>query len=136
MELTDEQRALLDGAAGPYLTRCVRGLVAWGRVMGARRLVRTVHTLYVTLDQLNVPENTPEQVRVQREIAEMAVRAGLSAHLHLRPVPGRQRASESEICAWTKSSAVVYANSILGARTTRHGNESAIAASLPETTSS
>jgi len=37
---------------------------------------------------------------------------------------------KGEICAWTESSAVVYANSILGARTTRHGNESAIAASL------
>ena len=35
---------------------------------------------------------------------------------------------KGEICAWTESSAVVYANSILGARTTRHGTESAIAA--------
>jgi len=37
---------------------------------------------------------------------------------------------KGEVCAWTESSAVVYANSILGARTTRHGSESAIAASL------
>jgi predicted aconitase len=37
---------------------------------------------------------------------------------------------KGEICCWTESSAVVYANSILGARTTRHGTESAIAASL------
>jgi predicted aconitase len=37
---------------------------------------------------------------------------------------------KGEVCAWTESSAVVYANSILGARTTRHGTESAIAAAL------
>jgi predicted aconitase len=37
---------------------------------------------------------------------------------------------KGEICAWTESSAVVYANTILGARTTRNGTESAIAAAL------
>ena len=37
---------------------------------------------------------------------------------------------KGQICAWTESHAVIYINSILGARSTRHGNESAIAAAV------
>ena len=174
MELTPEQRAILEGARGPYLAQCMRWLVEWGEVMGARRLVRcdnthvllcvpnlvargasartletfaeglkeacrhpvashcvaTVHTLFVTLDPLDVPENDPGQVRVQREIAEMAARAGYLTTFTCAPYLVGNVPLKGEICAWTESSAVVYANSILGARTVRHGNESAIAASL------
>lgn len=174
MELTAEQRAILEGARGPYLAQCMRWLVEWGKVMGARRLVRcdnthvllcvpnlvargasprtleafaeglreacrhpvaphclaTVHTLFLTLDPLDVPENDPAQVRVQREIAEMAVRAGYLTTFTCAPYLVGNVPIKGEICAWTESSAVVYANSILGARTVRHGNESAIAASL------
>jgi len=174
VELTPEQRAILEGARGPYLAQCMRWLVEWGEVMGARRLVRcdnthvllcvpnlvargasprtletfaeglkeacrhpvashcvaTVHTLFVTLDPLDVPENDPGQVRVQREIAEMAARAGYLTTFTCAPYLVGNVPLKGEICAWTESSAVVYANSILGARTVRHGNESAIAASL------
>lgn len=174
MELTGEQQAILGGARGPYLAQCMRWLVEWGEVMGARRLVRcdnthvllcvpnlvargaspqtleafaeglreacrhpvaphclaTVHTLFVTLDPLDVPENDPDQVRTQREIAQMAVRAGYLTTFTCAPYLVGNVPLKGEICAWTESSAVVYANSILGARTVRHGNESAIAASL------
>ncbi|MCS7314240.1 MAG: aconitase X catalytic domain-containing protein [Bryobacterales bacterium] len=174
MELTAEQRAILEGGRGPYLAQCMRWLVEWGEALGARRLVRcdnthvllcvpnlvargasprtleafaeglreacrhavapgcvaTVHTLFLTLDPLDVPENDPEQVRVQREIAAMAVRAGYLTTFTCAPYLVGNVPIKGEICAWTESSAVVYANSILGARTVRHGNESAIAASL------
>ncbi len=174
MDLTPEQRAVLEGSRGPYLAACMRWLVEWGEVMGARRLVRcenthvllpvpnlvargasprtleafveglreacrhpvaphclaTVHTLFVTLDELDVPENDPDQVRLQREIAGMAARAGYLTTFTCAPYLVGNVPLKGEICAWTESSAVVYANSILGARTTRHGNESAIAASL------
>ena len=174
MELTKEQRAILEGALGPYLARCMRWLVEWGRIMGARRLVpvdnthallpvpnlvargasqqtlerylaglrqacshrtapgcvSTVHTLFLTLDELDVPENDPQQVRLQKQIAEMAAEAGFIPTFTCAPYLVGNVPLKGEICAWTESSAVVYANSILGARTTRHGNESAIAASL------
>jgi predicted aconitase len=174
MELTGEQRAILNGACGPYLAKCMRWLVEWGDVMGAQRLVPvdnthallpvpnlmahgaspetieryvaglreacayrtvsrcvcTVHTAFVTLDELNVPENDPGQVRLQKEIAVMAAEAGFIPTFTCAPYLVGNVPLKGEICAWTESSAVVYANSILGARTTRHGNESAIAASL------
>jgi predicted aconitase len=174
MDLTDEQRAILDGARGPYLATCMRWLVEWGEVMGARRLIPvtnthvllpvpnlmargasrqtieqyvdglrqacahrtapgclcTVHTLFLTLDDLDVPENDPEQVGMQKEIAALAAQAGFIPTWTCAPYLVGNVPLKGEICAWTESSAVVYANSILGARTTRHGNESAIAASL------
>ena len=36
MQLTDEQRAILDGDRGEVLARYMRWLVEWGAVMGAR----------------------------------------------------------------------------------------------------
>jgi predicted aconitase len=174
MILTEDQRAILDGARGPYLAQCMRWLVEWGEVMGAHRLVPvdnthvllplpnlmargaspetmaayaeslkeacrhptapgcycTVHTAFVTLDDLDVPENTPDQVRLQKEIAALAADAGFLPTFTCAPYLVGNVPLKGEICAWTESSAVVYANSILGARTTRHGTESAIAASL------
>jgi len=174
MDLTSEQRAVLEGARGPYLAQCMRWLVEWGDVMGARRLIPvtnthvllpvpnlmargasprtieayvgglkeacrhrvapgcycTVHTLFLTLDPLDVPENAPEQVCLQREVSDLATAAGFINTFTCAPYLVGNVPLQGEICAWTESSAVVYANSILGARTTRHGNESALAASL------
>ena len=44
MELTQEQQAILDGAKGAYLAKCMRWLVEWGDVMGAGRLVKVDNT--------------------------------------------------------------------------------------------
>ncbi len=174
MELTVNEQAVLDGSQGEYLTRCMRWLVEWGEVMGARRLVPvdnthallpvpnvmargasqqtidrymdllwgacahathpgclcTVHALFVTLDRLDVPENDPVEVGMQRELAARAAKAGFLPTFTCAPYLVGNVPVKGEVCAWTESSAVVYANSILGARTTRHGMESAIAASL------
>ena len=174
MELSSEQRAILEGAQGAYLAQCMRWLVEWGEVMGARRLVPvdnthvllpvpnrmahgaspetlerymadlweacshhthprcmcTVHTSFVTLDDLDIPENDPQQVQMQKDLGAMAAAAGFIPTFTCAPYLVGNVPLKGEICAWTESSAVVYANSILGARTTRHGTESAIAASL------
>lgn len=92
--------------------------------------VCTVHTLFLTMDELDTPENDPEQVRAQREINTLAAEAGFLNTFTCAPYLVGNVPLKGEICAWTESSAVVYANSILGARTTRHGTESAMAASL------
>jgi predicted aconitase len=174
MELSHEQQSILEGTRGEYLARCMRWLVEWGDVMGARRLIPvdnthvllpvpnlmargaspatidqyvselaeaaaqstnprcycTVHTAFVTLDPLDVPENDPGQVRMQRDIAAAAAASGFLPTFTCAPYLVGNVPIKGEVCAWTESSAVVYANSILGARTTRHGTESAIAASL------
>jgi len=175
MNLTAEQQATLDGSKGAFLATCMRWLVEWGDVMGAKRLIKadnthallpvpnlmargssreviekymaplreacrhktdpdcycTVHTSFVTLDDLpDVPENDPESVQMQKDLADMAVDAGFIPTHTCTPYLVGNIPLKGEICAWTESSAVVYANSILGARTTRHGTESAIAASL------
>ena len=44
MELTSEQQAILDGAKGEYLAKCMRWLVQWGDVMGAERLIKCDNT--------------------------------------------------------------------------------------------
>lgn len=90
----------------------------------------TVHTLFLTMDPLDVPENDPTQIQAQREIMESAVENGYLPTFTCAPYLTGNVPIQGEICAWTESSAVVYANSILGARTTRHGTESAIAASI------
>jgi predicted aconitase len=94
------------------------------------RCTCTVHALFVTLDELDVPENDAQQVQMQRELADKAARAGFIPTFTCAPYLVGNVPLKGEICAWTESSAVVYANSILGARTTRHGTESANAASL------
>ena len=90
----------------------------------------TVHAAFVTLDEVDAPENDPEQVQMQKELAAMAADAGFIPTFTCAPYLVGNVPLKGEVCAWTESSAVVYANSILGARTTRHGTESAIAASL------
>ncbi|MBI3680527.1 MAG: aconitase X catalytic domain-containing protein [Acidobacteria bacterium] len=174
MQLTGDQRAILDGARGSYLATCMRWLVEWGEAMGARRLIPcdnthailaapnlmargatpatleafaaglrqassqktaagcycTIHTAFVTLDEVDVAQNDATEVRLQREVAAMAADAGFIPTFTCAPYLVGNVPLKGEICAWTESSAVVYANSILGARTTRHGSESAIAASL------
>lgn len=90
----------------------------------------TVHAAFVTMEDVDVPENDPEQVAMQKELADLAADAGFIPTFTCAPYLVGNVPVKGEVCAWTESSAVVYANSILGARTTRHGTESAIAASL------
>lgn len=40
--------------------------------------------------------------------------------LHLLPAGGRQYPQKGDILAWAESSAVVYANSVIGARSNRN----------------
>src|ERR1017187_6678357 len=118
------------GASQETIEQYVEGLREARRHCIAPGCYCTVHATFVTLDQIAVKENDPDQVRMQQEIADMAAEAGFIPTFTCAPYLVGNVPLKGEICAWTESSAVVYANSILGARTTRHGNESAIAASL------
>jgi len=118
------------GASPETIRQYVEELREFCRYRVAPGCLATVHTAFVTLDELSDPANDPEQVRLQRELAELATAAGFLPTFTCAPYLVGNVPLKGEICAWTESSAVVYANSILGARTTRHGTESALAASL------
>jgi predicted aconitase len=90
----------------------------------------TTHITFAHEEQYGEIEMPPEQVAAQQEVTRMARDAGFLMTYTCAPYLVGNVPLRGEICAWTESSAVVYANSILGARTTRHGTESAIAAAL------
>ena len=90
----------------------------------------TTHITFAHEEQYEEIDMPAEQVAAQQEIGRLARDAGFQLTYTCAPYLVGNVPLAGEICAWTESSAVVYANSILGARTTRHGTESAIAAAL------
>lgn len=90
----------------------------------------TTHITFAHEEQYDEIEMSEEQVAAQLFLLDMAPDAGFLMTYTCAPYLVGNVPLKGEICAWTESSAVVYANSILGARTTRHGTESAIAAAL------
>lgn len=71
-----------------------------------------------------------EEANFMKKVDVLARKAGILTTWSCTPYLVASVPVKGEICAWTESSAVVYANSILGAKTTRHGMESAVAAAL------
>lgn len=90
----------------------------------------TSHITFAHEEQYDEIEMPTEQVAAQREVMRMATEAGYLMTYTCAPYLVGNVPVKGEILAWTESSAVVYANSILGARTTRHGTESALAAAI------
>jgi hypothetical protein len=170
MQLTGEQRNILQGDAGPLVAKYMHWLIAWGEAMGAHRLVpvRSVHAMLRTPSSRGCSRRTvdeyiaelrqvcshrvkcltttqvasagsnywresgasEEEAAFEVELRELARRAGFQLTRTCTPYLVGNAPLKGEICAWTESSAVVYANSVLGARTTRHGMESSLAAAL------
>jgi len=165
VRLTDEERALLDGAAGHAARKATEILVALGEIYGAEDLVpvRSVqvsgvsyHNLgeaglewleamavdgrVLTLTTLNPagmdlmdwreqgiePEFAERQLRLVAAYERMGIAPTCTCTPYLignLPGPG-------EHVAWAESSAVAFANSVLGARTNREGGPSALAVAL------
>ena len=90
----------------------------------------STHITFAHEEQFEEIDMPAVQVAAQQEIGRLARDAGFQLTYTCAPYLVGNVPLFGEICAWTESSAVVYANSILGARTTRHGTESAIAAAL------
>jgi predicted aconitase len=68
--------------------------------------------------------------RKQLEVIDAYARLGLEASCTCTPYLAGNEPRFGEHIAWSESSAVVYVNSVLGARTNREGGPSALAASL------
>jgi predicted aconitase len=96
---------------------------------GGRVRVRTTLNPQ-SLDPKYLVEKLPENlIKKQLEILEQFDRMGLTQSLTCTPYHLSRVKPESHI-AWAESSAVVYANSILQARTNREGGPSALAAGI------
>ena len=156
MKLSEEENAILDGAAGSAPELAMRIVVRMAAILGAEELVpvasahidgclyhgdggvefaeRLVNlggavsvptTLNVgALDLLN-----PRNVRASERRREMALRLmkayeslGCRPTWTCAPYQAGHRPSLGEHVAWGESNAVVFANSVLGARTNRYGD--------------
>lgn len=72
----------------------------------------------------------PHFVERQRRVITAYGRLGIAAACTCTPYLAGNTAAPGETLAWSESSAVTYANSVLGARTNREGGPSALAAAL------
>jgi len=94
------------------------------------RCFTTTHASYMDLRiwrELGINE---KQAGLQHKLLDWGRKAGFLMTWTCAPYLVGNVPTKGEICAWTESSAVVYANSIIGARTTRHGDVSALAAAM------
>jgi predicted aconitase len=182
MQLTDGEKAMLDGSAGLAKQRAMELLVRYAEALGAERFVDTnnvagvpgssnlfvqryfeqhagasdyeaVFSLY-DLDSPDVvaipnaavncchlqggmdPQHWTDQGMTREALdhqlqdeAEL-VRRGIQVMKTCTPYLAGNVPAQGEHCAWMESSAVVYCNSVIGARTNTEGRESTSAAML------
>jgi predicted aconitase len=166
LQLTAEERAMLDGEAGPGVQKAMEIVVALGQIYGAQDLVPAASVQVSGVSYKNLGDaglafleewaSQGARTRVPatlnpagmdlvawRELgfSEAFARrqeAVIAAYAALGVVPtctctpylvGHLPVRGQHI-AWAESSAVSYANSILGARTNREGGPSALAAAI------
>ena len=182
MILTDDERAMLDGAGGIAKQKAMELLVRYARALGAERFVDTNNiagvpgssTLFLqkyfeehagdgsfeavfSLYDLDAAEvmpvpaaagncchlqggmdlehwadlgMSPEAMRHQRADEAELARHGVRIMKTCTPYLAGNLPVKGEHCAWMESSAVVYCNSVIGARTNTEGRESTSAAML------
>ena len=166
MQLTDEQRAILEGRDGEVMAKVMETVVMYGEIFGAKRLIPVTHhdahlvtsfgialmkPLFSTMDKLieagittkgkftvdprpldyeNVKCTLLEKIgfhvmyKKQKDYEEQLAKVGLrdadsfSCTCYLDQVGNTPK--EGDILSWAESSAVVYANSVLGARCNRN----------------
>jgi predicted aconitase len=180
MQLTDDERALLDGRGGKAKQKAMELLVRYAEALGAERFVATTNVAGVPgqgsvflanyynksgggrdaifshfdLDSDELvemppvvthschlqggydPENwqllgaTEQAAQVLKDTEKYAADRGVKILKTCTPYLAGNVPKMGEHCAWMESSAVIYCNSVLGARTNTEGRESTSAAML------
>ncbi|SHG78637.1 aconitase X catalytic domain-containing protein [Ferrimonas marina] len=152
MTLTPDQQAMLDGANGAALAKCLQTLVQYGEAFGAKRLVpiKSAHltgsfkiffytAYYEIIQQLvadgvkvKVPttlnprpgyEYTPQNRLVFRgqQWHESQLEAlGIIPNYSCVCYRHHNIPEQGDVLGWAESSAIIYANSVIGARTNRN----------------
>ena len=82
----------------------------------------------IDLERAGEHDSDLAQVPAQRDMVDIAAQSGIAMTWTCAPYLVGNVPVKGQICAWTESHAVIYINSILGARSTRNGNESTAAA--------
>ena len=165
MELTPEQKALLDGSRGPAMAKVVRALVMYGECFGAKRMVPVsgerghlvtsfglsmLKPVYDLMDELiaggaisgqefsadprpldpAVPANPLQRLlfhimyskqddyETQLKAMGLMGKDAFTCTCYLPEVGNRPH--RGDVLSWAESSAVVFANSVLGARCNRN----------------
>jgi predicted aconitase len=177
MELTDDEKAMLDGAEGPAVAAAMDLLIRYGEALNCRRLCDTRNVAgtmtqpspaktrlvreggwrkafsVINLDcddDIDIPDmrvptcqlqhgfgsdaaDIPyrkELIQIQEDAEAFYGRRGVNILATCTPYQVGNVPVRGEHCAWMESSAVVYCNSVLGARTNCEGTASTGAASL------
>jgi predicted aconitase/predicted aconitase with swiveling domain len=154
LELTDADRAMLDGAAGEATAQAMRILCAMAANQGATRLIDVTQghidgCIYASPANLTFAEKMADmgaKVRIPttmnaisvdhgnwrsqgvpdlfggpaQRLADAYVRMGCQPTFTCSPYLLDTAPEEGEVIAWSESNAVIYANSVLGARTAKH----------------
>lgn len=154
LELTDHDRAMLDGAEGEATAQAMRILCAMAVNQGATRLIDVTQghidgCIYASPANLTFAEKMADmgaKVRIPttmnaisvdhanwraqgvppvfggpaQRLADAYVRMGCQPSFTCSPYLLDSAPAEGEAIAWSESNAVIYANSVLGARTAKH----------------
>ncbi len=154
--LSEEERAVLQGARGPAPQLAMRIVARMARILGARELVPVASAhidgclyhgdggvefaerLVALGGEVDVPATlnvgaldllNPRRVRSAGRRREMALRLmrayealGCRPTWTCAPYQAGHRPERGQDVAWGESNAVVFANSVLGARTNRYGD--------------
>jgi predicted aconitase len=181
MQLTDEEKSMLDGNQGPAIQKAMDLLMRYGNALGAERLVETNNVVasvsattpfmrdfakqnggmdavfsqfsldsdevvsipkikaFTTHTQLGFDPAQAARMGVDEETVHFYRKGeafttglGIQATNTCTPYQVGNIPTRGEHCAWMESSAVIYCNSVLGARTNTEGRESVGAAMLTQ----
>ncbi|WP_456322004.1 aconitase X catalytic domain-containing protein [Palaeococcus sp. (in: euryarchaeotes)] len=157
MYLTKEEELILNGAYGYALQKAMEILVALGEIYGADRLIPIKSAQIAGVSYKNIGEagieflkdlsdagakvsvystlnpagyGDEEFMEKQMKILEIYKMMGIETTSTCTPYYGANVPKFGDHLAWSESSAVVYVNSIIGARTNREGGPSSLAAAI------
>lgn len=166
MNLTPQERQMLEGKRGKSLQKAMQILLALGKIYGAERMipvssVQIAGVSYANLGQAGLDflqemadgggkaqvlatlnpagmdiENwqklgiSQSFARNQNRVIKTFARMGVLTTCTCTPYLSGNVPHYGEHIAWSESSAVCYANSVLGAHTNREGGPSALASAL------
>jgi len=166
MRLTDEERAMLEGAQGEGVRKAMEIVVALGTIYGAQDLAPVSHVQVSGVSYKNLGDAGLEflrewaaqgaRVRVpttlnpagmdlrhwrelgfpadfaaqQQAVLDAFTAMGIETTCTCTPYLVGYAPRRGDHIAWGESSAIAYANSVLGARTNREGGPGALAAAI------
>ena len=166
MQLTDEERAMLDGDQGEGVRKAMEIIVALGTIYGAQDLVPVSHVQVSGVSYKNLGDAGLEFLREwaaqgarvhvpttlnpagmdlrhwrelgfpsdfaaqQQAVLDAFMAMGIQATCTCTPYLVGYAPQPGAHIAWGESSAISYANSVLGARTNREGGPGALAAAI------